>query len=140
MFFDPADQLVCTTDAVGDHHITLFPAVVNRLVKRVHRSDCVARVFQIPCYGDVGAEHVGCLNVLTDTLLGRSQFNFVFAGRVANESAAEGRLSRAPRTENHNENLAHDFFFLFVRVEWAFFQLLMACISNSGVWQCSIFS
>src|SRR5208337_4302866 len=114
MFFDPADQPVCATEAVHDYHVTLFPAVVNSLKKCVYRPDCVTRVFEVARDCDAGAKNKRSIDLLTDTLLGHSQFNSVLLRVLSCKCPAECGLSRGPRAENHDESL-HFFLPLYMR-------------------------
>ena len=59
----------------------------------------------------IGAEDIGCLDRLADTLLGHGQLNFVLLRIFSGESAAERGLPRCSRADNHDESLAHDSFF-----------------------------
>src|SRR5258708_1005768 len=105
MSFHPTDQFVCATEAVYDYHVAQFPAVVNHLVKCIHWSDCVARILQIPSYGDCGTEHIGCFDLLTDPFLRCHQFNFVLSRVCSSEYPTECGLSRGSSADEHEEHL-----------------------------------
>src|ERR1700678_407754 len=107
MFFNTAAQPVRATEAVRDHYVALLPALVNRLEKCIHRADCITRIFQIPRDGYVGAEHIGCADLLADTFLGHGQLNSMFSSVLSSDGAAERRLSTGSRAKNHDEHPAH---------------------------------
>src|SRR5882672_8697275 len=105
MFFDPPDHLIGTAEAVHNHYVPLFPAVVNHLVKCIRWSNCVARILQIPSYGDFGTEHIGCFDLLTDPFLRCHQFNFVLSRVCSSEYPTECCLSRGSSADEHDQHL-----------------------------------
>src|SRR5215470_10903315 len=83
VFFNPAHELVCATEAVHDYNVAMLPTMFDGLMERIHSADCVTGVFEIPRYGEIGTEHVGRFHLLADGLLDHVKFNAMLLRRVA---------------------------------------------------------